>query len=266
VTVIDSHGCTDSAQVVLDDPLPVQYDIDPQDPLCFGDSTGHIDLLVTGGTVFSVDDYEIRINDVVSGPYTGNLPEGSYHISVEDLNDCAVETDVDLLDPPLLELSYDTEEAFCKYKPDGEINISVNGGTLPYDVTWEGLPDNEYSFNDRLPGTYRVTITDDHMCELIGTITVGFVHEGCLVYPNAFSPNGDGINDQWMIENLELYSYPVELRIFDRWGTLVFYTRNAVDEHWDGTFNGRRLPIDSYHFIISLRDEEAITGNVTIVR
>ena len=69
-----------------------------------------------------------------------------------------------------------------------------------------------------------------------------------------------------MIEGLELY-HNAEIIIFDRWGTKVFHTRNAADEPWDGTFEGKRLPIDSYHYIIDLHsDEDPIPGNVTIVR
>jgi gliding motility-associated-like protein len=95
---------------------------------------------------------------------------------------------------------------------------------------------------------------------------VGFTHLSCLVRPNAFSPNGDGFNDKWVIKGLELYS-EVDIRIFDRWGSRVYYSPNAVDDPWDGTFDGRHLPIDSYYYIINLNNgEPAIPGNVTIVR
>ncbi|MCK4991226.1 MAG: gliding motility-associated C-terminal domain-containing protein, partial [Bacteroidales bacterium] len=75
-----------------------------------------------------------------------------------------------------------------------------------------------------------------------------------------------GFNDLWIIEGLEIYPN-VELRIFDRWGTRIFYTGNAAGDLWDGSFSGRQLPIDSYHYIIDLNnDEPMVTGNVTIVR
>ena len=115
-------------------------------------------------------------------------------------------------------------------------------------------------------GTYVATVTDANLCVTVDTVEVEYTYESCLVIPNAFSPNGDGFNDLWIIEGLELYSN-VEIWIFDRWGTRVFYTPNATDEPWDGTFEGRHLPIDSYHYIIDLNtDAEPITGNVTIVR
>jgi len=267
VIVNDIHGCTDSAAVVLDDPLPIEYSMNLEDPLCYGDSTGEIDLLVTGGTVYSVDDYDVWVNEQLSGPYVRNLPEGEYLIRIEDLNDCYTETDAELFNPPLLELSFDTEDAFCPDMPDGEMNLYIDGGIYPYDIEWNmGLPNNEDFFNELYAGEYIATVIDANECITVDTIQVAYTYESCLVIPNAFSPNGDGFNDMWMIEGIELYPN-VDMRIFDRWGSRVFYTPNAAGDPWDGTFDGRHLPIDSYHYVIDLNnDEPAITGNVTIVR
>ena len=267
VVVVDVHGCVDSAMVVLDDPLPIEYSMNLEDPLCYGDSTGEIDLLVSGGTVDKLDDYDVWVNDLLSGPYVRNLAEGEYQIRIEDLNDCYTETDAELFNPPLLEISFDTEDAFCPDKPDGEMNLYIDGGIYPYDIEWNmGLPDNEDFFNELYAGEYIATIIDANECIIVDTVLVAYTYESCLVIPNAFSPNGDGFNDMWMIEGIELYPN-VDMRIFDRWGSRVFFTPNAAGDPWDGTFDGRHLPIDSYHYVIDLNnDEPAITGNVTIVR
>jgi gliding motility-associated-like protein len=65
-----------------------------------------------------------------------------------------------------------------------------------------------------------------------------------------------------------MYLYPnAELWIYNRWGELVYYTDDVAGEPWDGTFNGRDLPIDSYHYVLDLgNDEPPRRGNVTIVR
>jgi gliding motility-associated-like protein len=267
VIVVDVHGCSDTAEVVLDDPLPISYSMQVEDPLCYNDATGQIELLVTGGTVYSLDDYEVWLNDVLTGPYTSNLMAGDYTIRIEDLNDCYVETSAELVNPDTLELHFETEDAFCRDRPDGEMDLDITGGTYPYEITWDqGLPDNEDSFRELFAGPYVATVTDANLCVAVDTVVVGYSYESCLVIPNAFSPNGDGFNDLWMIEGLELY-HNAEIIIFDRWGTKVYHTRNAADEPWDGTFEGRRLPIDSYHYIIELHTgENPIPGNVTIVR
>ena len=267
VIVNDVYNCTDSAEVVITEPDPLDYSIQVQDPFCYNDSTGRIELLVTGGTVFTLDDYRVFANEMMTGPYIENLPQGTYSIRIEDLNDCFVETETELIHPDLLVLSFDTENAFCKDKPDGQLNLDVDGGVYPYLINWDrGLPANEDFFNDVYWGEYVATVTDANNCVAIDTAYVDYTYASCLVIPNAFSPNGDGYNDQWIIEGLELYPN-AELRIFDRWGTRVFYSENAADDPWDGSFTGRELPIDSYHYIIDLNnDEPPITGNITIVR
>jgi gliding motility-associated-like protein len=85
--------------------------------------------------------------------------------------------------------------------------------------------------------------------------------------PNAFTPNGDGDNDTWRVRYLEGRSN-VRVEIFDRWGRRVFYSNNGLPNGgWDGTFNGRNLPMDSYFYIINLNDGSPVMkGNVTIIR
>jgi gliding motility-associated-like protein len=69
-----------------------------------------------------------------------------------------------------------------------------------------------------------------------------------IVAPNAFSPNGDGINDKWNIPNIKTYSRPV-LQLFNRWGQLLFQSI-GYQTPWDGTSNGKPLPPGTYYYII----------------
>jgi len=135
-------------------------------------------------------------------------------------------------------------------------------------VSWtNGLADNEQDFTEVAWGEYVATVTDANFCVTTDTVYVDFERETCLVIPNAFSPNGDGFNDLWLIENIEFYPQ-VDMKVFDRWGNMVYITGNAADEPWDGSLNGRTLPVDSYHYIIDLNygNNTPILGNVTIVR
>ncbi len=267
VIVRDIYECTDSAEVTITEPLPIDYSMQMYDPLCYNEASGRIELLITGGTVFNLDDYRVMVNEIMASPYIDNLPQGTYHIRIEDLNDCFVETDAELVHPDSLVLSFETENAFCKDKSDGQLNLNIDGGTYPYSINWDrGLPDNEAFFNDVYWGSYVATVTDINNCVTVDSVFVDYTFTSCLVIPNAFSPNGDGFNDLWIIEGLELYPN-AELRIFDRWGARVYYAEHAPDNPWEGTFDGRPLPIDSYHYIIELNNgEPPVTGNITIVR
>jgi gliding motility-associated-like protein len=267
VRVSDYYNCIDSAEVEITQPTPIEYSLQVQDPLCYMDSTGRIELLVTGGTVFTLNDYRVTLNGVVTGPYAENLPQGTYYIRIADLNDCYVEAEATLVHPDSLALEFRTVNAFCRDKPDGQLSLYIDGGIYPYAVRWDrDLPSNEERFYELYWGEYIATVTDANNCVVIDTAFVAYTYASCLVIPNAFTPNGDGFNDLWIIEGLELYP-DVDLKIFDRWGTMVYVSVNAADEPWDGTFSGRDLPIDSYHYVIDLNnDEPPITGNITILK
>ena len=83
--------------------------------------------------------------------------------------------------------------------------------------------------------------------------------------PTAFSPNGDGINDSWRIE--ALITYPEALvSVYNRYGQLVFKS-TGYNKPWDGTRNGKPLPVDTYYYIIDLKNNiPTIQGSVFIIR
>ncbi len=111
--------------------------------------------------------------------------------------------------------------------------------------------------------TYRLTLTAEGGCTASDTIFIK-VLKGPEV-PNAFSPNGDGINDTWRIKNLE--SYPgSSVKVYNRYGQIVFQsTGYSVD--WDGTYQGKALPVGTYYYIINPRNgRSVISGSVTIIK
>jgi gliding motility-associated-like protein len=85
------------------------------------------------------------------------------------------------------------------------------------------------------------------------------------VIPNAFSPNGDGINDTWVIEYLN--DYPgATVEVYDRSGRMIFRSYNYANP-WDGTINGKPLPVGTYYYIIKPGfGRPLMSGGVTILR
>ena len=85
--------------------------------------------------------------------------------------------------------------------------------------------------------------------------------------PNTFTPNGDGINDVFVVNMFTVISYKIQ--IFNRYGVPLFIS-NDLNNHWDGTFNGEQLPVGTYYYIINAIDlnGESIqkSGSITIVR
>jgi gliding motility-associated-like protein len=86
-----------------------------------------------------------------------------------------------------------------------------------------------------------------------------------LNIPNTFTPNGDGINDTWVIKDLEYYQ-KATMNIFNRWGQKVF-TSVGYPIPWDGTYQGKALPAGTYYYMIDPKTgQELITGWVAIIR
>ena len=85
------------------------------------------------------------------------------------------------------------------------------------------------------------------------------------IIPNTFSPNGDGINDTWKIKYLD--SYPgATVDVYNRYGQPVFHS-NGYSKEWDGTTNGKALPIGTYYYVINPKNGKPIfSGSITIIR
>ena len=91
--------------------------------------------------------------------------------------------------------------------------------------------------------------------------------------PNAFTPNGDGLNDFFQVSAL-YKNITFKMVVYDRWGQLVFQSDN-IDKGWDGTYGGRYCPPDSYVWIVNIgflgkdiitQGDVVFNGTVTIVR
>ncbi|WP_207495242.1 PKD domain-containing protein [Aridibaculum aurantiacum] len=112
--------------------------------------------------------------------------------------------------------------------------------------------------------TYRLMATGAVNCTGEDTVRITVLKP--LNVPNAFSPNGDGINDTWLIPNLADYPGSV-LEVYDRYGRVVYRTIGYTSG-WNGSFNGQPLAVGTYYYIIDLKQPgyQPITGSVTILR
>jgi len=99
-------------------------------------------------------------------------------------------------------------------------------------------------------------------CEFIVDVTC----IDALTIPNVFTPNGDGKNDLWNIAGKE--NYPdMKVKVFNRWGDLMFESESGYNNPWDGKYNNTEAPSATYYYIILLGDgEEDLSGTINIVR
>ena len=88
----------------------------------------------------------------------------------------------------------------------------------------------------------------------------------CLEIPTIITPNNDGANDTWKIKNIDIFP-DAEVLIYNRWGKLVFNSKNLSANPWDGKYKGKELPTDSYHYILDLKDgSKPRSGVISIIR
>lgn len=85
-----------------------------------------------------------------------------------------------------------------------------------------------------------------------------------LDIPNAFTPNGDGINDNWNIPAIGVHP-AFEIRVYGRFGQLVYFAKNAM-QPWDGRLKGSPLPMGVYFYQINLNGERNVKGSIMLIR
>lgn len=120
------------------------------------------------------------------------------------------------------------------------------------------------SFRATHDQTFMLTATDGASnCTASDTLSVKILRP--VKVPNAFSPNGDGINDTWVITHLTDYQGNV-VEVFNRYGQRVHHS-TGYGTPWDGKVNGNPLPVGVYYYIIDLKNGFGkITGSITILK
>ena len=149
--------------------------------------------------------------------------------------------------------------------------ISLSGPS--YDNAYFEIKDNILYWNSADPAagkesftiSIRVTDRDGNTLDKFFEITRTRPDFTVLRITSAFSPTGDGSNDTWGVPDLRVFQ-GVRIQIFDRGGERVFYTENP-DVRWDGTFEGKAMPVGSYFWVIEVIETgELRRGMLNLIR
>ncbi|MDR0713058.1 MAG: gliding motility-associated C-terminal domain-containing protein [Bacteroidales bacterium] len=276
ITVTDLFNCSGIADVLLGQPPKMQLTATTSDPTCAGSDDGSIRMTITGG----VSPYSYNWSNMASDVSVAeHLRAGHYPVTVVDKNQCGIDTLFLLTQPEAIDIRFETEDAYCPEIPDGSIRSHVTGGVAPYAYKWQGISNSSPTLDEITGGQYVLEVTDRQNCTVTARVEVGYRSNTCLKIPNAFSPNADGANDYWEIRVGDPAStatpytlgsiYPeVVVEVYSaNWGMLLYRSQKGYPEPWDGKYNGKYLPVNSYVYVIRLRsDMKPIVGNVTIIR
>ncbi|MCB8998500.1 MAG: T9SS type B sorting domain-containing protein [Bacteroidales bacterium] len=263
LVVFNSNGISSENSddvIVTINPNP-QISIETTDALCFGSSDGTASAVLISGT----PNMTYLWSNSTTGQVAGGLKAGIYSLTATDMNGCKASISTEIKQPEKLDISFNMQLPVCPDAADGQIEIMVTGGTGSYAYSWDKVSASTAIINDLSPDTYTVSVTDENSCTLAKAIQLGFQNETCIKVPGIITPNNDGYNDTWVIEGLDLYEGN-SVEIYNRYGKLIFYMR-SYDNSWDGTYEGKELPMESYHYVINLNNgTPVLKGNITIVR
>jgi len=250
VTVTDVHGCqgTGSAQVLSMPPITAVWDT--ASPHCYGGTDGYANATsVIGG----LPPYTFQMNGGVSvgTPDFSNLSAGNYMLRTTDAAGCNVDFGFSLQDPPVFWVDLGAPPSPLEV---GELysiplKISKNG---PFEYTWwppDGLscttcPNPVVRLSEAT--TYVLQLTDANGCTTADSLMLR-VKKGEGVYvPNAIAPNGAEHNQRFTVyADLAVVKQVGWLRVYDRWGGLIFerinFAPNDESAGWDGTWRGKRV-------------------------
>jgi len=239
-TFAASNGC-DSVVMVTVVALPeVSFD-QLLAPGCPNIPDGKITFVnVNGGGSYA---YSINDEPAQLSPFFVNIAAGDYLLQITDGNGCTAATEVTLTALEPLAATTENAELSCDATQPATVNVQVvSGDDSPLSYQWQG-GSSDPVLTVTTPGTYAVTVSNG--CEsltLSATAAYEAIGDRALFYvPNAFSPNSDGINDEFrafindeaLVESFEFY-------VFDRWGNLLMRSESP-DARWNGDFRNRPM-------------------------
>ena len=231
-----------------------------------------------GGTfTFTISPTDGASLNPSTGELTGGTPETTYNLTYttsgvcSDLSNAALTTVSSL--NALINISNDA--SYCSFDTVEDIfAIPAVGGTINWysDPTLQLIvgTGNELIVNNTIGATEYYVTESLNGCESAPSAVTITINECEVVVPTAFTPNGDSVNDKWELSNIDFVFPENVIKIYNRWGNLLFESSKGSYESksWTGEFNGELLPIASYFFIIEYNKEgkETLTGTVSIIK
>ena len=239
-----------------------------------------------GITVFSGDQSIIPTEQIsVSGGSTErsltiNVPEGvsgqlTLSLVVSDGDQQSEAQFTVEVTPYAIRITVDALLEICEGE-SASIQLAVEGGQPPYQLQTlceEGdcsatYSDGVITFAQDVSNTYFISLVDDNgIRSNVDTVSVAVTDCSALQLeiPTAFTPNGDQVNDAWLIENIQ-YLDAVDVSVYNRYGQRLFNSQGYATP-WDGTYENNLLPAGTYYYVIQVAEgAEIYNGSVSILR
>ena len=278
--LISSIGCDSLVQLDLTvaPDLGMQADAAINLPSCPGEKDGSFEIQITKS---GYPPYQFYLDNAPpsSSPFYDNLGAGVYTIGVVDRFGCSYEREITINDPDALQL--DLGE-------DLELSLGQQYTFTPQISTVENIAfqwspaDNlsctdclQPTFNALESKTYTLEASGAAGCKVVDQITITVDKNYAVYLPNVFSPNGDGVNDRFTVfSDGARIAQVLHLRIYNRWGHLVFDRQNFAPDDptigWDGRVQSQLAPNGVYIYQVEIEYVDTkirvFSGDLSLVR
>lgn len=247
-----------------------------ENPTCYGYGDGTININPTPSEMGPFE-FTLNGNDInISGMFDG-LTEGNYSIKTEDRFGCTFASDIELFNP---------EDFSISIGPDTLVEL---GQSFPISID-NNYPIAQFSWSDEVDcerncltpiwfppesGWLVLEAVNENQCVSMDSLYVEVEKVRYLFFPNAFTPNGDGLNDRFY----PIGSYPNayhadSFKIFNRWGQLIHDTSFSMEDAnfsgWDGSLKGAPVEAGVYAYKVHVQFLDGVvqdySGTATLIR
>jgi gliding motility-associated-like protein len=263
VSGFDAFNCSNTESVVVTIlPKPIVSITPNLATICSADS---VLLTASGGTTYLWKPTTALTNSGNAITYAKPLTTTTYTVIGKDANTC--------LDSATIKISVSQKPT--AFAGDDIVLISgqktqLNGFVDVTDISYYWTPSDFLSSTSILNPTTSTPKNIAYYLHAVSNAGCGIAMDTVLVkvyndlyIPNAFTPNGDGKNDTWVIDALKAYPLAKTI-ICNRFGEIVFEAQSAY-QYWNGTYKGKPVPMGGYTYVIDLKNNEAVIKGVVFV-
>lgn len=266
VTINNAASCADTQRVTVTVSGGVSFDAGPDQSICRGDT---LQLEVPGTGTFTWNNTQTLDDPFIANPKAFPTSTTTYTINLVSDDKCSGtdQLTINVSPTPVIEVKA-SDTIVC---PDELVTLTASGTTNYLWKSGEATAERSISVEDENAEVIYKVIGNDGECES-DTAYITIRTQRCsgdlVLVPKYFSPNGDGIMDNFVIQDIKRYEN--EVIIFNKWGDIVFQKKN-YDNRWNGVYNGREVAEETYMYVVRVKptNEEEYTdykGTLTILR
>lgn len=276
IIISDNAGCTYTETAIVPDAVADVFTVSTDSTSCFGsgynDGALYISTASTSGPYwYSIDG---GAQQQQAGEFYG-LAAGEYTIMAISANECTTQVVATVSEPLEMQAQVIPDTVTLALGESAQVQVSYNNGN---NVSYQWQSEYALSCGDCANPVvtaynrtdYVVTVSMQSglaVCTATAKLHVAVLEPEPVYVPNAFTPNGDGNNDMFMVYGQDIKT--ASLKVFNRWGELLFVSNNQFSG-WDGTYKGQPAPTSVYTYVAEVTYLNNTTtdrkGTVNLIR